>query len=204
MFYRFQRPCRTIVAFITGFLFLILFFLAVIFLHIFHFISLFNPWIYYATSALNLLLTIKLIFYFGTYRVSSMFNLSIETRQLTLCMRIFPFVKMVKSMKGDTRASAVRFYKDFVKAASIAADRYPVGTKFCTKTWLLNSSILTRLSRKGFEVTPISLSKPRRFLIAVTARLAQGNWDLWKKIKEAQFYKVSWTKNELKSIKRYQ
>lgn len=204
MFYRFQRPCRTIVAFITGFLFLILFFLAVIFLHIFHLISLFNPWIYFATSALNLLLTIKLIFYFGTYRVSSMFNLSIETRQLTLRMRILPYVKMAKSMKGDTRTSAVRFYKDFVKAASIAADRYPAGTKFCTKTWLLNSSRLTRLSSKGFEVTPISLSKPRRFLIAVTARLAQGNWDLWKKIKGVQFYKASWTKNELKSIKRYQ
>lgn len=52
-------------------------------------------------------------------------------------------------MKGDNRTVAVRFYKDFVKAASIAADRYPVGTKFCTKTWLLNSSILTLLSSKG-------------------------------------------------------
>ena len=111
-------------------------------------------------------------------------------------MRTYPFIKVVKSANGDSNIVMIKFYNDFIRAAKLASKQFPNET-ICTKTWLLNPSLISKLKDKGFKIKDIEYNLARRFMIGFTAYLAYGNWDKWKIIKEAQFYKLSWTKKDL-------
>lgn len=81
--------------------------------------------------------------------------------------------------------------KNFLIATQAVADEYQAGTQFVTKTWLIDERGVEWLKKRGHRAEKIPYGIFSRFLIGFTAYLAYNTWDEWKKIKRAQFYKIS-------------
>ncbi|WP_062285919.1 hypothetical protein [Neomoorella mulderi] len=144
---------------------------------------------------LTFLLLIMIAHFFMCVHLTSLFEITkSRSDSYVLHLRPMGFIITAWRLGRSPKKVALRLGSDFIAAIALAR-RYIQSseTAFKVETWIMNTSIQKRLEKAGASITPIRFPPYRRIFSGLLAFCAYGNWEVWRKIKEAQYYRIAWT-----------
>lgn len=187
-----KRPFSTVASIFVGLFACALINAGFIALHILSLISL-TSWTYLFVVILSFVAFTIIAYFLAVRNITDLFCLTKIKGQLTLSMRAKLFINTGKLHPESNTIIGLILLKDFLIAAQTVAAEHHAGTQFVTKTWIFDERGIERLKKRGYRAEKITFSIFSRFLIGFAAYLAHNTWDVWNKVKGAQFYKISFT-----------
>lgn len=138
--------------------------------------------------------SIKILLHFAILPLPPLFKVIKKRKDVySLHLSFFGLLFWAKHKNiGDKNTIAVKIARQFIYATKQIPLRFPKNTLLFTETWIMDKRRKKLLEKQGFIIKPINISKCKRISSCTLALLLYGNLEEFRRIWNAQFYKIEW------------